>query len=493
MDCFEPPDHQKKLVVFFVARNRGKVDLFRGRIVSKITFILFVLFLPLYAHGATCDAGYYLENGTCTICTNGYYCPGDGTRVACPLNTLTPQEISEHTGADLQSSTVGTYVSSLAHNSRPSSQDDCHINFRSGHIEGEKCLFYQVAFHYDTSSQTYVPSPGDPRFYNRADVGGYLSDYSHSGYYRTCNQCTNAPANAHYTGPGTPDSTDGSVVDANDCPWECDDGYYNDNGTCTICPAGYACSGGVMTSCTNVTGPNGRATYSGIGQSSCTECPAVSSDIENRVVSYAFWGGSYDALHTNISGCLVYFTVSDPDATGTQWCMYSRYGYQFSTCSFRATGCGTGKYETLKNSPEWVGRTNSAQCRGIDCMNGKICTDVGTGYYSPDGDTLRYACDTPPANAHIISACTSATNIVWECDSGTVHMSNDTCEPLCTAGMTKLRTSTGLSFNIYANKLTTPSLNLSQNNIVCYVNLLPGVASGAINVRYGNTVYHTAN
>lgn len=33
------------------------------------------------------------------------------------------------------------------------------------------------------------------------------------------------PKNAFYTDPGTPDSADGTIIDANDCPWAYNDGY----------------------------------------------------------------------------------------------------------------------------------------------------------------------------------------------------------------------------------------------------------------------------
>ncbi|MDR0967960.1 MAG: hypothetical protein LBL75_04030, partial [Rickettsiales bacterium] len=31
-----------------------------------------------------CGAGYYIENGVCTDCAERHYCPGDGTKQACP-------------------------------------------------------------------------------------------------------------------------------------------------------------------------------------------------------------------------------------------------------------------------------------------------------------------------------------------------------------------------------------------------------------------------
>ncbi len=82
----------------------------------------------------------------------------------------------------------------------------------------------------------------DSLLWYAANDGYYLSDYrwtSYNDWYRDAKACTNAPANAHYTGPGTPDAPDGSVTSANDCPWECDDGYGNHNGECMpLCTGG---------------------------------------------------------------------------------------------------------------------------------------------------------------------------------------------------------------------------------------------------------------
>lgn len=77
----------------------------------------------------------------------------------------------------------------------------------------------------------------------------------------------------------------------------------------------------------------------------------------------------------------------------------------------------------------------------------------------------------------------------WECDIGLGKFENK-CVPLCTAGVTKLRTD-NLSFNIYLNVQTHPSLNIEYNNQVCYIGLIPGRAVNAINVEYKGQIYHT--
>lgn len=83
---------------------------------------------------------------------------------------------------------------------------------------------------------------GTRRLWRNAGSGYYLSSYwwsSGEDWYHGVKPCTNAPEYAHYTGPGTPDAKNGSVVDANDCPWECDDGYsLHDDACVPLCGAG---------------------------------------------------------------------------------------------------------------------------------------------------------------------------------------------------------------------------------------------------------------
>ena len=63
----------------------------------------------------------------------------------------------------------------------------------------------------------------------------------------------------------------------------------------------------------------------------------------------------------------------------------------------------------------------------------------------------------------------------------------------CAAGITTLRTGTGVSIPLWAERGTEPSLCVKYNDMVCYANLEVGQAAGAINVNYGDAVYHTVD
>ncbi|MFN9945157.1 MAG: hypothetical protein ACK56I_37385, partial [bacterium] len=37
-----------------------------------------------------CQAGYFGSSSSCSVCPQGYFCDGDGTKKACPLNSIAP-------------------------------------------------------------------------------------------------------------------------------------------------------------------------------------------------------------------------------------------------------------------------------------------------------------------------------------------------------------------------------------------------------------------
>lgn len=66
---------------------------------------------------------------------------------------------------------------------------------------------------------------------------------------------------------------------------------------------------------------------------------------------------------------------------------------------------------------------------------------------------------------------------------------NNTCYRLCSFA-TKLKTSTGLSYNLFGEQESSgnPSLHIQSGNTMCYVYLEPG--SGDLNVSYSGNTYH---
>ncbi len=187
------------------------------------------------AIGAVCDAGTYLQDDTCVSCGTGFYCPGDDLRYNCPTDTTDWRQVLTDMGYEVLAIEMGgpwswTYEGT----NNVSTVIECHtgVTFSTSIGRGYTEPWF--------NGTAYV---GDLMLlWFHADTGYYLSSYwgeTWAWWYNTLKPCTNLPANAHYTGPGTPDAPDGSVIDANDCPWACDDGWGRvDNSCVPLCDKG---------------------------------------------------------------------------------------------------------------------------------------------------------------------------------------------------------------------------------------------------------------
>lgn len=194
----------------------------------RLIFVIMIL-MPLAARAATCDAGYYLLDNKCVACGHGYYCNND-ERHACPINNANFTEIND-----------GSIIRLDAPYTKGGTTTAPAITYCIGQIVAQnpsgkykaECPWNGINY-YDSCNGAFL--------WYEAYPGYYLSDYnfkSSAYWYRKVKACTNAPEYAHYTGAGTPDAPDGSIIDANDCPWECDDGYGLHGNECVpLCGAG---------------------------------------------------------------------------------------------------------------------------------------------------------------------------------------------------------------------------------------------------------------
>ena len=60
----------------------------------------------------------------------------------------------------------------------------------------------------------------------------------------------------------------------------------------------------------------------------------------------------------------------------------------------------------------------------------------------------------------------------------------------CGAGVVQIKTNSGVVVPLYSNRVTTPSFCVRYNDTVCYADMVLGRASGTVNVKYGDAVYH---
>ena len=136
----------------------------------------------------------------------------------------------------------------------------------------------------------------------------------------------------------------------------------------------------------------------------------------------------------------------------------------------------------------------------LDGMQPYLCQPVGREYWGTGsfvdiengeiyGGDIRNACPVGTYTTGFGEGADSEDDCKIWCGDGFEVFGNE-CKQLCGAGVTKLKISTGVTVPIFADKLTTPALNIKYNNQICYVNLLVGGMQKAVNIKHNNIVYH---
>ncbi len=176
-----------------------------------------------------CNAGYISTGSSCGACNPGYpyepyYCPGDDNRYRCPT---TDGDLAALSGGTVISHNPGGWCSGGATSSSVyQCMGDSEITMYNGTYLAE-CSW---------NGSNYFQNCGGNYLWWGANPGYYLYGYKWSSghdWYTGATACTNKPANSYYTGAGSPET--------NNCPWSCDNGYYNVGGSCNVatnCPTG---------------------------------------------------------------------------------------------------------------------------------------------------------------------------------------------------------------------------------------------------------------
>ena len=194
------------------------------------TFILFIA--VFYTERVfACDVGYYLDdNNECKSCgTNGYYCPGDNQRYACPsVQDFCDAAATEPDLVSIICKIVSWHNGTSSGGNSGRSITDC----RARPVIETSCGRYFYSVTYNVASASYPLSNTTQRYWDTVNKGYYLYSTIGTSSYSQCIGCANAPLNAHYTDAGTPD--------IGNCPWKCDDGFgQTDDFLChELCHAG---------------------------------------------------------------------------------------------------------------------------------------------------------------------------------------------------------------------------------------------------------------
>lgn len=100
-----------------------------------------------------------------------------------------------------------------------------------------------------------------------------------------------------------------------------------------------------------------------------------------------------------------------------------------------------------------------------------------------------------PDQAEIIDSSSCPANYIdigdyYNCSSNSTSAICAVFNALCSTGFQYIKTSSGLQFNLYQNKSTSPALHIKYNDTICYGNLESGSASNSINIKINDTIYH---
>ena len=251
----------------------------------------------------------------------------------------------------------------------------------------------------------------------------------------------------------------------------CSPGYYPLDGECTICPQFHACPDGEnIIFCTNQN-PAQYTNIIGTGATECLGCPTELFHPEDEFVTIIHYRLEQDL---GIRSCRAILNHRTTNGKIQINCSYRDGSYDRSVfgthCMVDIITCDAGHAK----SPDikWYGARYWTASYD-EAANLESCTPVGIGNYSPSD--VR---DATPCPAGTSTHTDTATSV-------------DDCEPLCTAGTTKLHIGT-YTFNIWQDKNTTPALNIrTPSGNICYVNMSP--ESGTANVQMNNITYHISN
>ncbi len=195
-------------------------------------------------------------------------------------------------------------------------------------------------------------------------------------------------------------------------------------------------------------------------------------------------------------------------------CTYEDY-YNVSDTACTPAACTKERTKLYAKSTYYVNGTTS--CLACNTVGDKSYTASAADNTGGSGQCYKN-CSTPctqptancPANATCTYGDTSTSGqhyygsdqcnaeaticdiVDYLCNSGYNKTFSGACALTCTGGVTTLRTGTGVIVPLYAEKLTTPAINIrTTGGEMCYANLSEGSGTGAINVKYNDVTYHT--
>lgn len=277
-----------------------------------------------------------------------------------------------------------------------------------------------------------------------------------------------------------------------------------------------------------------------IGNGFAATCPSGYDDVTNDfpLVFYSKSGAScpsgYES-YTAPNDLSFEFTGMLLDTSPTLCGSGSHY-VNGSCVSYTSDNCDSGYYNNPEGSAIFSSKGNSLCPSGYDnftynsnsglsfVFGGILLANAPTlcssGYYvngtcssySSTGCITNYVdmgSDGVIAAIDANSSCPSGYDSLWSyqkcnasttdtvcttlCNGGMLETGAGYCSAACGNGLSVLHVGDSLTFPLYGTKTTQPSLIVANGSGQCYVNLAPGNTTGAIHIRYNNTIYHTTD
>ena len=441
---------------------------------SVVVFVAACAFWLNAAAAANCANGYYWNGSACLDCGAGYYCNND-IRYNCLDINPHPYLTQANTAVD------GIWFSPNA--------------WAAGHC---LCYWYfpdsPARVQYMNEAPCLAGPGGNSFTYGIWCNPGYypINPLGYYSWYTDCAACTNKPANSHYTGYGS----DWYYVDGeqNDCPWQCDSGFYRSGNSCVACPPQpaksfetdiqspiYITSDGARTNATDCL-ITGMYYWTGIGYW------VAGTDGQTAGGRTCRWGGSdYDDCVKSFHTCVPGYGISEMSAGAS-------FTNSCAPCPAGTSGPEDYPTQVLKDGTVIHRRMYALSCPACDagtyqpsagqascaaCPAGTYqpntgqtsCTCVGNDYWAGAGSTTRNACLTNTKSGG--------------CGSGAASASD--CTPYKT-----LRNSQTANAPILRTVRTAPAghnLNVSIDGVIYYGNLTETLIPGAIKLEFNGTVY----
>ena len=448
------------------------------------------LYAKWTANTYRCSSGQYLNVTSCETCTAGYYCPSssvtytyDGSvqgRTPCGGNTK-----YSSSGATACSTVSSGYYSTGGTSTTRTGQTKCEAgNYCSGGVKtacgggkyssaGATSCSNITAGCYGTSASSSCPAVCAANTYSNAGASSCSScptDYKNSGDAAASHagsaSCIISVPGGKYV--GTANSATLSTC-AGGTYKAAHSVAYGSTSSCDTCEAGYYCPAGSDTQrlCADLGG--GLYSESGEGSDATNDCYATVPATK------------YLSSTTSTS-----FTT----CTAGYYCP-GKTLYYASTGG--RTACGGGKYSEAGSDASSDCKLISAGCYGASASS--ACPNTcAPGSYSTGGASGCTICGNKPTNSSYTDARgNTSADCPWTCNDGYNQTSDNQCGQFCTAGITHIKSSNGLSVPLYSSARTSPAINVKVNDSVCYGSLATGQSSGALNVRVGSTTYHSIN